>query len=129
MSEIMTSSKVDGPISPKHMIGRDEEAGMIRVWAREDRLMALIAPLWFGKTSVIGKVAAEGDRGGLAVISADLFEVASLADLVLRLERAWGRCTPDWLRTTGLIEEAEREWRVTDPLLALWIRNNYGTRA
>ncbi|MFC5821136.1 hypothetical protein [Nonomuraea harbinensis] len=94
MSETMAPFKADEPVSPEHTIGRDEEGGMIRVWARGGRLMVLIAPRHFGKTSLIGKVAAEGKRDGLAVISANLFEVASLADLVLRIERAWGSHMP-----------------------------------
>jgi hypothetical protein len=79
----------DGPVSPDQMIGRQHEADTIRAWARKGRFMALVAPRRYGKTSLIRKVAVEAEHDEMAVIAADLFEVASLADLVLRLERAW----------------------------------------
>lgn len=89
----------DGPVAPERMIGRQQEADTIKDWARKGRFMALVAPRRYGKTSLIRKIAVEGRRDGLAVIAADMFEVASLADLVLRLERAWAQHTPRRLRS------------------------------
>lgn len=89
----------DGPVPPDRMIGRDQEAAAIQDWAHQGRFMALVAPRRYGKTSLISKVSAEGESTGLVTISADLFEVASLADLVLRLERAWAKHTPRRLRS------------------------------
>lgn len=90
----------DGPVAPDHVIGRAKEAATIKEWARKGRFMALVAPRRYGKTSLIGKVAAEKGRGALTVIVADLFDVASTADLALRLERAWARHTPQRLRAS-----------------------------
>lgn len=101
----------DGPVPPAELIGRRREADTLREWADQGRFMALVAPRRFGKTSLIRKVASEAERGSrsdrsgnggkgdLTVIVADLFEVASLADLVLRLERAWAQHTPNRLRS------------------------------
>lgn len=89
----------DGPVPPDQLIGRQREADTLRQWTEAGRFMALVAPRRFGKTSLVAKVAQDAARSNLSVIVADLFEVASLADLVLRLERAWGRQTPNRLRS------------------------------
>jgi uncharacterized protein len=89
----------DGPIPPDQLIGRHQEAATLREWARAGRFVALTAPRRYGKTSLIGKVAADAaasDR--MAVVVADLFDVASMADLVIRLERAWADQTPGRMR-------------------------------
>lgn len=89
----------DGPVSPDQLIGRQHEADTILAWAVSGRFTALVAPRRYGKTSLIRKVAADAARQDLTVIVADLFEVASMADLVLRLERAWALHTPRPLRS------------------------------
>jgi len=89
----------DGPIPPAQLIGRDREAAVLRDWARAGRFVALIAPRRYGKTSLIGKVARDAEaEDAMAVVVADLFDVASPADLVIRLERAWAAHTPHRLR-------------------------------
>lgn len=90
----------DGPVPVDHVIDRQREADTIEAWTREGQLMVLAAPRRYGKTSLIHKVSSEGKRNGLVVVTADLFGVASLADLVLRLERAWAQYTPERLRPT-----------------------------
>jgi hypothetical protein len=85
----------DGPVPPQLVIGRDSEARTLREWARRGRFMAMVAPRRFGKTSLIGKVQVDAaQHDDTVVVVADLFEVASLADLVIRLERAWRDQTP-----------------------------------
>ncbi|HWG93654.1 MAG TPA: hypothetical protein VNU66_05460 [Mycobacteriales bacterium] len=89
----------DGPLPPEELIGRDAEADALRAWARAGRFVALVAPRRYGKTSLIGKVARDAEAADrIAVVRADLFEVASTADLVIRLERAWAQHTPQRLR-------------------------------
>lgn len=90
----------DGPVPPEQLIGRQRESRTIIEWAMQGRFMALVAPRRFGKTSLVRKVSAEAGAHDLTVIVADLFEVASLADLTLRLERAWAQHTPRRLRAT-----------------------------
>lgn len=89
----------DGPIPPDHLIGRDHETKVLRAWSKAGRFVALTAPRRYGKTSLIGRVAREAeDRDRTAVVVTDLFGVASMADLVIRLERAWAAHTPARLR-------------------------------
>lgn len=89
----------DGPIPAEQLIGRAHEAITLRAWARAGRFVALTAPRRYGKTSLIGKVAVDAEaHDSIAVVVADLFDVASTADLVIRLERAWATHTPDRLR-------------------------------
>ncbi len=91
----------DGPLPPEQLIGRDREAAALRAWARAGRFVALIAPRRYGKTSLIGRVARDAEESDrIAVVRADLYDVASTADLVLRLERAWAAHTPSRLRDT-----------------------------
>ncbi|MFC7992119.1 hypothetical protein ACFUV2_22695 [Streptomyces pilosus] len=98
MRDTASPFEFDGPVPPDCMINRRAEADTIRAWTHESQLMALVAPRRYGKTSLIRKIASEGEKVGLMVVTADLFEVASLSDLVLRLERAWAQHTPEELR-------------------------------
>lgn len=89
----------DGPVPAPQFIGREHEAATLRAWARAGRFVALTAPRRYGKTSLIGKVARDAEaEDRVAVVTADLFDVASTADLVIRLERAWSVHTPHRLR-------------------------------
>lgn len=89
----------DGPVDSTEVIGRDYEAARLREWSRAGRFVALVAPRRFGKTSLINKVGADAERDdATAVVTVDLYDVASVADLVIRLERAWSTHTPARLR-------------------------------
>jgi len=90
----------DVPVAPGMLIGRDAEAEALRAWARAGRSAVLVAPRRYGKTSLLHRVAADAERvDRMTVIVVDLYEVASLSDLVIRLERAWAHHVPDRLRT------------------------------
>jgi hypothetical protein len=77
-----------GPIAPHRVGGRDDLIADLveRVTAR--RMSALLGPRRFGKTSVLGAVAARLEEAGTSVIRLDLYETRSAADLVVRLDRA-----------------------------------------
>ncbi|MGW1687624.1 hypothetical protein ACWCPO_24080 [Streptomyces albidoflavus] len=98
MRDTASPFEFDGPLPLSRMIGRRREVDTLAEWTREGRLVALVAPRRYGKTSLIRKVAAESESAGLVVVTVDLFEVAGLSDLVLRLERAWTHHTPERLR-------------------------------
>jgi hypothetical protein len=90
----------DGPVPPERLIGREAECDTLRDWVRAGRFTALVAPRRFGKTSLIGKLADEAERNDhIPTIVADLYDVASFADLVIRLERAWAAHAPHRLRS------------------------------
>lgn len=77
-----------GPLAPAHVRGRDDLIADLveRVTAR--RVTALLGPRRYGKTSVLGKVAAVVEEAGVSVIRVDLYETRSPADLVVRLDHA-----------------------------------------
>jgi hypothetical protein len=77
-----------GPLAPDEVGGRDDLIADLveRVTAR--RMTALLGPRRFGKTSVLGAVAASLESAGASVVRLDLYETRSSADLVVRLDRA-----------------------------------------
>src|SRR4051812_7240683 len=90
----------DGPVAPGMLLGRDEESDALRSWARAGRSTVVVAPRRFGKTSLLLRVQADSDRiDRMPVILVDLYELASMSDLVIRLERAWAAHIPGRLRT------------------------------
>lgn len=89
----------DGPVEPSMLIGRDEEADTLRAWARAGRSTVVVAPRRFGKTSLLRKVQVDSERKDrMPVILVDLYELASMSDLVIRLEHAWATNVPGRLR-------------------------------
>ena len=89
----------DGPVPPNLLIGRDAEAGTLRAWARAGQSTVLVAPRRYGKTSLLQRVRADAeDLDRMAVILVDLYDVASMTDFVMRLERAWAEYAPHRLR-------------------------------
>jgi hypothetical protein len=80
----------DGPLPPDQVIDRQEEVDELRSWGGAGRFVSLYAPRRYGKTSLLGKVAHEAWADDeTPVIIVDLYGLASLADLVVRLERAY----------------------------------------
>ena len=77
-----------GPLAPDRVGGRDDLITDLveRITAR--RMTALLGPRRFGKTSVLGAVAAQLEDAGTSVVRLDLYETRSSADLVVRLDRA-----------------------------------------
>lgn len=75
-----------GPLEPAAVHGRDALIDDLvdRVTAR--KVTALVGPRRYGKTSVLHRLAAELPE--LSLVWADLYEVTSVADLVLRLDQA-----------------------------------------
>lgn len=85
----------DGPVPPGSLIGREQEADTLRDWARSGQSTVLIAPRRYGKTSLLHQVRADAEQHDrMPVILVDLYDVASLSDLVMRLERAWAKYAP-----------------------------------
>ena len=80
----------DGPLAADAVVGRQQEADVLRAWARAGRFVSLYAPRRFGKTSLLRKVAKEaGDQDAMPVVIVDLYGALSMADIVIRLERAY----------------------------------------
>lgn len=76
-----------GPLEPEDVTGRDILVADLVRRLSHHRPTVLIAPRRFGKTSILGRVAAELDET-VAVVSIDLYEVRSWADFAARLDDA-----------------------------------------
>lgn len=80
----------EGPVPPDRVTGRDEEIRLLTDAALHGRPIGVVAPRRFGKTSLLLRVVQElrrdADMPGVLV---DLYGVVSLADLAVRLERAY----------------------------------------
>jgi len=91
------------PLAPGRVPGRDDEtAGLVRRM-RERRIVAVIAPRRFGKTSLVRHAMAVADDVDPSPwqVSVDLFGLSSAFDLAVRLERAMGEVTGSHLRRLG----------------------------
>ena len=80
------------PIPPDEVIDRDEETAKLLELAVGGHYVRLYAPRKFGKTSLLGRVLRDGDRQeGLIPIMVDLYGVLSIADITVRIERAYAK--------------------------------------
>lgn len=77
-----------GPLSPEQVQGRDEAVADLIERVTERRVTALLGPRRYGKTSLLRRVAYELTE--VTTVWVDLYEVASLADVVARFDDAVG---------------------------------------
>ncbi|HWE57062.1 MAG TPA: AAA family ATPase [Acidimicrobiales bacterium] len=77
-----------GPLEPALVRGRDELIHDLIGRITERRVTALLGPRRFGKTSLLRRVAA--DLTEVTTIWVDLYEVTSMADVVVRFDNALG---------------------------------------
>ena len=77
-----------GPLDPARVGGRDELVDDLIARVTGRRVTALLGPRRYGKTSVLGAVAAAVEAGGTSVVHMDLYETRSAADLAVRFEQA-----------------------------------------
>jgi hypothetical protein len=80
------------PLSPDDIIDREREARTLLANAVGGHFTRLYAPRKYGKTSLLQRALRDGEREeGLIPVRADLYRVVSLADVTVRLERAYAR--------------------------------------
>jgi hypothetical protein len=88
------------PIAPDEVIDRGEETAKLLQWAVGGHYVRLFAPRKYGKTSLLGRVLQDGERGeGLVPVMVDLYGVLSVADVTVRIERAYARQLKGPVRT------------------------------
>lgn len=75
-----------GPLTPDQVNGRDALLSELTERVSERRVTALLGPRRFGKTSVLGRLAA--DLSEVTTVWADLYEVVSMADVAARFDQA-----------------------------------------
>ena len=99
------------PIPPEDVIDRDEETRKLLALAAGGHYVRLYAPRKYGKTSLLRRVLADAERAeGMVPVLVDLYGVLSLADVAVRVERAYaaqlkGRLrsrVDELLQSTGL---------------------------
>src|SRR5256885_1571835 len=80
------------PLSPDEIIDRDDETQTLLKHAVGGHYVRLYAPRKFGKTSLLRRVLRDGAREeGLVPVLVDLYGVLSIADVTVRIERAYAR--------------------------------------
>lgn len=80
------------PLAPEDVIDRDGEARELLANAAGGHFVRLYAPRKYGKTSLLRRTLRDGEaEQGLIPVMVDLYRVGSIADVAIRLERAYSR--------------------------------------
>lgn len=79
-------------LAPADVVNREAEVSALIDDALGGHFVRLVAPRRYGKTSLMGKVMAHAKRNhGMTGVLVDFFGVVSLADVAIRIERAYAR--------------------------------------
>ena len=88
------------PVSPEDVVDREDEVRRLLRDAVGGHYVRLYAPRKYGKTSLLKKALHDGERDeGLIPILVDLYRVSSIADVTVRLERAYAKQLKGELRS------------------------------
>src|SRR4051794_2583229 len=88
------------PLAPDEIIDRDPETRELLAHAVGGHYVRLYAPRKYGKTSLLTKALRDGDASeGLIPVLVDLYRVSSVADVTIRLERAYSKQLEGALRS------------------------------
>ena len=92
------------PVPPEDVVGRELESAHLLHLAAGGHYVRLFAPRRFGKTSLLRKVLRDAERGErMAPVLVDLYGVLSVADITIRVERAYARLRGPIRRTVEAI--------------------------
>ena len=90
------------PVPPEDVVDRDEEVEALLRSAVGGPNVRLYAPRKYGKTSLLTRALHDGGRTeGLVGVLVDLYRVSSIADVTVRLERAYARHLSGEIRGPG----------------------------
>jgi NAD-dependent dihydropyrimidine dehydrogenase PreA subunit len=78
------------PVPPEELIDRDGEAAQLMRTALSGNNTRVVAPRRYGKTSLLRRVGVDARKEGWAAVYVDFFGVLTLADVAVRIERAYG---------------------------------------
>lgn len=80
------------PLSPEEIIDRDDETESLLRHVVGGHFVRLYAPRKYGKTSLLKRALRDGEtQEGLIPILVDLYRISSVADVTIRLERAYSK--------------------------------------
>jgi uncharacterized protein len=106
------------PVGPEQLIDRELELSRMLELANVGQASRLEAPRRYGKTTLLGKLALEAERQGLAVASVDFSSVYSLADAAARMQVAYRDLQGPARRITGEVLRTLRVGLNAGPLSA-----------
>jgi hypothetical protein len=98
-----------GPLAPEEMIDRDPEADDLLALAEGGHSFRLVGPRRYGKTTLLRRVLEAAEREGTATVLVDLQDVLSIAEIVVRIERAYERLKGPIRRH---VENLLRAWNI-----------------
>ena len=101
--------RFSGPLAPEEMIDRDPEADDLLALAEGGHSFRLVGPRRYGKTTLLRRVLESAEREGVAAVLVDLQDVLSIAEIVVRIERAYERLKGPVRRH---VENAFRTWNI-----------------
>jgi hypothetical protein len=101
--------RFSGPLAPEDMIDRDPEADDLLALAEGGHSFRLVGPRRYGKTTLLRRVLESAEREGVAAILVDLQDVLSIAEIVVRIERAYERLKGPVRRH---VENVLRTWNI-----------------
>jgi hypothetical protein len=80
------------PVPPEDVVDREDEVRLLLRNAVGGHYVRLYAPRKYGKTSLLTRALHDGERTeGLIPVLVDLYRVSSIADVTVRLERAYAK--------------------------------------
>jgi len=80
------------PVAPDDVIDRDREIADLLAHAAGGHFVRLYAPRKYGKTSLLRRALRDAERAeGMVPVLVDLYGVLSLADITVRIERAYAQ--------------------------------------
>src|ERR1700757_4014172 len=83
--------RFSGPLALEQMIDRDPEADDLLALTEGGHSFRLVGPRRYGKTTLLRRVRESAEREGVAAVLVDLQDVLSIAEIVVRIERAYER--------------------------------------
>jgi uncharacterized protein len=79
----------DDPLPPDALVDRELETEQLLRLAEGGHNTRLQAPRRYGKTTLLGKVSAEGEKIGMTTVYVDFFRAITLAEVSRRIEEAY----------------------------------------
>jgi len=109
VSRDLNPFRFSGPLAPEEMIDRDPEADDLLALTEGGHSFRLVGPRRYGKTTLLRRVLEAAEQQGMATVLVDLQDVLSIAEIVVRIERAYDRLKGPLRRR---VESFFRSWNI-----------------